>query len=395
MAAPSYRRLLAFLALFGAMVSATSDRVARSRSQFTQIPKDYAANILSQALEREDQCKAHYDNYTNPYIFDDWEEGHVHASNLASCILDQLPEWAKSEFTTVSIALGLIPPTIQVLGPDTTGIALLSMRRPLLASLLSFGSPAIRVGADPVEVLRSVPRVKFNATYLFVGPGDLNWKRRAFIMAVSAVEYGIAGAAVFSVAYHVWFLTYQAVCWAAIQLFQTTHLPETAAPLFWVLFVVPVKLMCDFAIRWRVKKTACDGNFSGMRNRGIIETSIYWTYDSICSELTPYMYSKPFYFHTIDEGPAWLFFSRFLNLASLAQLLMGGIILSTMFFVGFRDTIITATWFLSSAVACRIVVAFELYWMRLNALEIPSDDGYKTVARGQDKLILITSTPAC
>ncbi|KAF2970813.1 hypothetical protein GQX73_g2852 [Xylaria multiplex] len=377
--------LLVSLAL-GAVVSGASEqrasgRIARSRSQFTQIPEDYAVGILSKLFQNE--CKEMYRNYTNPEAFDDWDSGHVHASNLASCIFDHLPEWAKSEFTTVSIALGLIPPTLLLLGPDTTGLALLSMRRPVLASLLAFGSPVIRVGPDPVKVLRSAPKVKFAAPYITARPGDRNWRRWALMVAISVAEYIIAAAAVFNVGYHVWFLTYQAVCWAAIQLFQTTLLPETAAPLFWVLFGVPVKFMCDYAVRWRVQKATHGGSVSGARSRGAIQHFVSWVSNSTSSELTPYMYSTPVYFHGVDEGLAWLVFDRFISLASLAHVLMGGIILSTMFFVGFRKALVAVTCFLSGALACRFVVSFELYWMRRSASEIPSESWYETVSVGK------------
>ncbi|KAI1159752.1 hypothetical protein F5B18DRAFT_573232 [Nemania serpens] len=338
-----------------------------------------AVNILGQALEREYKSEEHYDNYTNPEIFDNWLEGHVHASNLASCTLDQLPEWAKSEFTTVSITLGLVPPALLALGPDTTGMALLSIRRPLLASLLAFGSPALRTGSDPVEFLKLTPKVRFDTTYLAVGPGNQNWRLWTCVVVFSVVEYAIAGAAVFNVAYQVWFLTYQAVCWAAIQLFQTTFLPETAEPLLWVLFGVPMKLMCDYAILWRIKKADGKSSLSGATRPTAIQKSISWIISAVASELTPCMYSEPLYFHAVEEGPAWLFFTQFVNLASLAHVLMGGIILSTIFFVLFRKAVVTVALFLAAAVACKFVLSFELHWMRLNASEAQGEVAYQTV----------------
>ncbi|KAI0528134.1 hypothetical protein F5B22DRAFT_653202 [Xylaria bambusicola] len=361
-----YRYLLVSLVL-GAVVSGETKqqarwRIARSHSQFTYIPKDYAANGLELALQNETLCKIPYDDYLNPEVFDHWYDGHVHASNLASCIFDHLPEWAKAEFTTVSIALGLIPPTLVVIGPDTSGIALLSLRRPLLATALAIGSPALRPGADPVEVLKSAPKVTFG----FDTKPGLNWRRWPIIAAILAVEYAIAAAAVFNVAYQVSFLTYQAVCWAAIQLFQTPLVPETAAPLLWVLVVVPVTFMCEFAVRCRVKKIYKDSSFK--------TSPVSWVANWACSELTPWMYVKTYGFHTEDEGPAWLLFTKFVSLASIAHVLMGSIILSSIFFVEFRNAVITVTTLLSGALGCRFVMLFELYWMRrLHAWE-NSDD---------------------
>ncbi|KAI1193068.1 hypothetical protein F5X97DRAFT_328972 [Nemania serpens] len=310
MAVPPYRYFV-FLALLGAMFSGASGQQASGR-------------FARQALEREDQCKAHYDNYTNSEIFDNWLEGHVHASNLASCIFDQLPEWAKSEFTTVSITLGLIPPALLVLGPDMTGIALLSMRRPLLASLLAFGSPALRAGPDPVEFLKLTPK-----------------RRWIMVVVISVLEYAIAGApgGLPSVVPHV----------PSRVLGRDPAFPghiiardRSTAPLG--SLGVPVKLMCDYAIQWRIKKVEDEVRLSGARN-------------------------QPLYFRAVEEGPVWLFFTQFVNLASLANLLMGGIILSIIFFVLFRKAVITVAMFLAAAVACEFVLSFEPYWMRFNAFE--------------------------
>ncbi|KAI1358326.1 hypothetical protein F5Y08DRAFT_333221 [Xylaria arbuscula] len=359
-----YRYLLAALAL-GAVVSGETKqqarwRIARSRSRFTHIPKDYAAHVLEQALQNETICKKDYEDYVNPEIFDHWDQGHVHASNLASCIFNNLPEWAKAEFTTVSIALGLIPPTLLAVGPDTSGIALLSLRRPLLAIALAFGSPALRIGQDPVEILKSTPKVMFGVD---ARPGP-SWRRWRVVAAIIVVEYAIAAAAVFNVAYQVSFLTYQSVCWAAIQLFQTPLVPETAAPLFWVLIVVPVTFMCEYAIRWRVKKRAYEGSSLETGSDTTTRSPIFRVADWVCSELTPWMYVETYGFQTEDEGPAWLFFTYFVNLTSLAHVLMGSILLSSIFFVGFRNAVITVTTFLAGALGCRLVMSFELYWMK-------------------------------
>ncbi|KAI0531945.1 hypothetical protein GGR58DRAFT_491912 [Xylaria digitata] len=324
------------------------------------------------------QCHIHASNLAS-CMFGHWHECHIHASNLASCLFDHLPESAKSEFTAVSIALGLIPLTLIFLGPDTTRVALLSMRRPVLASLLAFGSPAITVGPDPVKILRSIPKVKFGAPFLAARPGYRNWRRWTLVVAISVAEYVIATAAVFNIGYQVWFLTSQAVCWSAIQLLLTTLPPKTAALLFWVLFGVPVKFMCGYAVRWRIQKATHEGGFSGTRSRGVIWNFISWVSNSTSSELTPFMYSNPVHFRGVNEGPAWLFFNQFINLASLAHALMGSIIVSIIFSIGFHDAIIMVTCFLSSAIACRFVVSFELYWMRRNALEIPSESGYEAM----------------
>lgn len=132
---------------------------------------------------------------------------------------------------------------------------------------------------------------------------------------------------------------------------------------------VPVKLMCDYAIQWRIKKVEDEVRLSGARNRTAIRRSLSWVFSAVLSELTTCMYSEPLYFRAVEEGPVWLFFTQFVNLASLANLLMGGIILSIIFFVLFRKAVITVAMFLAAAVACEFVLSFEPYWMRFNAFE--------------------------
>ncbi|KAI1112380.1 hypothetical protein F5Y14DRAFT_271405 [Nemania sp. NC0429] len=155
-----------------------------------KVPKEYAVSILGPALEREDQCKSQYDNYTDPEIFDHWYEGHVHASNLASCI-----------------SIRPAPRVGQVRVHDRLDHA----------------------GAHPARAPRARPRHDRRR------PAD-----------------------------------------------------HAAAPPR-----VPVKLMCDYAVRWRVKKADGESSLSGASYRTVIQKSVSWIFRTVSSELTPCMYSEP------------------------------------------------------------------------------------------------------
>ncbi|KAF7541045.1 hypothetical protein G7054_g944 [Neopestalotiopsis clavispora] len=88
-----------------------------------------------------------------------------------NCMLSNMPEKVKSNMAASAVVLGLIPSILASLGPSVAEISLLSLQRPLLAFLLSLGSPVIyssRYGTydnpfDTLEVITGalvVPRIE-------------------------------------------------------------------------------------------------------------------------------------------------------------------------------------------------------------------------------------------
>lgn len=63
----------------------------------------------------------------------------------ADCLLDHTTETIKSNMAAATVILGLMPCTLSMLGPSVGEMSILSARYPLLAVLLSFASPAIRI----------------------------------------------------------------------------------------------------------------------------------------------------------------------------------------------------------------------------------------------------------
>jgi hypothetical protein len=60
-----------------------------------------------------------------------------------SCLLSTVSESAKGDMASASVLLGLTPSILSSLGPTLAEVSLLSLRRPILAILISLGSPAI------------------------------------------------------------------------------------------------------------------------------------------------------------------------------------------------------------------------------------------------------------
>jgi hypothetical protein len=62
---------------------------------------------------------------------------------VADCLLQNNTGTIQSNFASAQVLLGLIPVTLGVLGPTVAEVSVLSTYRPLLAILISMGSPAI------------------------------------------------------------------------------------------------------------------------------------------------------------------------------------------------------------------------------------------------------------
>ena len=60
-----------------------------------------------------------------------------------NCILEHVSEVIKASMATSGVVLGVLPTLLAVLSPSITEIALIAVQRPLLAGLLSLGSPGM------------------------------------------------------------------------------------------------------------------------------------------------------------------------------------------------------------------------------------------------------------
>ena len=59
------------------------------------------------------------------------------------CILDNIHETTKTDIASAGVLLGLLPALLGVLGSSTIETSCLATRRPVLAFLLCFASPAV------------------------------------------------------------------------------------------------------------------------------------------------------------------------------------------------------------------------------------------------------------
>lgn len=73
-------------------------------------------------------------------------ECHYPCACAADCFLQDLPPTIQSNFASAQVLLGLTPAILAYFGPTLAETAVFSTYRPLLAVLLSLGSPAISLG---------------------------------------------------------------------------------------------------------------------------------------------------------------------------------------------------------------------------------------------------------
>ena len=165
-----------------------------SKSLFADVSR-HACNATLQAYEAE------YNRSSNHAWIDLGVQVDRPIYNLcrdqSSCILEHTSEANKASLSTAGVVLGLLPTLLAVLSPSISELALLSAHRPLLAALISLGSPGViqtRIFAyeDPAELLdmSNIAR-KTGKSQLALGP----WSRGVSV-AVSTMQYALALACV-------------------------------------------------------------------------------------------------------------------------------------------------------------------------------------------------------
>ncbi|CAG9948505.1 unnamed protein product [Clonostachys rosea f. rosea IK726] len=97
-----------------------------------------------------------------PKLECDWLAGYKNqtenAYRVIDCLLDELKEYRKIEMAASAVILGLLPMILQSLDNSTVDLALLGIRRPLLALLLSISNPASSMTSSDTWVPLSIDR---------------------------------------------------------------------------------------------------------------------------------------------------------------------------------------------------------------------------------------------
>lgn len=201
---PSQRTRSTYLALLVLCKAASTNAFKRFHKWFPHSEESFAnasANACNATL------RAFEDNY-NSYGSKAWIDLGIKldrpiyqlCKDHETCILENVSEAVKASMSTSGVVMGVLPTLLAVLSPSLTEVALLAAQRPLLASLISLGSPGLlqtRIFeySDPSELL-DLPEDPKNGKMIRVQLALGPWPKGAFSIFVSTAEYVLVVAAV-------------------------------------------------------------------------------------------------------------------------------------------------------------------------------------------------------
>lgn len=322
-------------------------------------------NWRVQAILR-DNCSEPYDAYLTGQVDESLGKQSL-VNPVIDCVLEAFPESRKAELATGALVLGLIPTILQTIGSSTAETAIVGLRRPLLAFLISAGSPTVSmmktsdfanaitgfVGGDGIEdigirSLRSSPVAGWWAVF------------------ISLAEYAVVAGAVANVLHLAWSLGIYAVAIFA---------PDTifGVPL-WTLGAALIHLAGCLAIWVRVRMHTVE---SGSRKRnkeyhhhyhqsahGTIITRPLDTW--VPTQFIPSVFhpAQTLELRQDRSSKVWFYtLSWIISIGILAQVAFGTLVLSGLLFFSLADCLTIVGRYTFSAVVCRAVVKLELSGM--------------------------------
>ncbi|EJP70948.1 uncharacterized protein BBA_00578 [Beauveria bassiana ARSEF 2860] len=302
----------------------------------------------------EHNCQENITNYRNASFND------THISYAVfDCLLQQFPEFRKSELGAAAVVLGLAPSILQMVSPTPADTAMLSLRRPVLALLLSVASPATifstaAIYADKVEAL-SKPLSRqargsfpYTAGRLF-GHGFLT-------LFLSAMQYLLALAAVANSAYR----TYQLCVWTVCSFSPIT----VFLPALWHGTVVLLHLSGWVALRLNVQSAERVSDAKRAAGHHRQDTKAGWASrlkSCIENETTPSAFAEKLPVESRAAGPAPFFSAVIAALYAGApvHLLYGTLVLSSLTFISAFDSIAVVAFYAMSTIVSKAILYFE------------------------------------
>ncbi|PHH59991.1 hypothetical protein CDD81_2225 [Ophiocordyceps australis] len=320
----------------------TSSVTSRSMAQYQHFFPGWGY-ILLKHLDHE--CRVPMANYRNSSYPD-----MAVSYQVLDCLLSQFPEFRKAELSASAVVLGLIPAILQLLSPTPAETAMLGVRRPLLALLISASiasASPLRNGqyvSGAADLERPLPpETSGRVPFTLLGK---TWHMKPCIpVIVSAAEYLIAGAAAANTAYR----TYQLCIWTVC-----TFVPTQAfLPAMWHLGAFSIHLLGWAAalLRFRSRPKECR----------------YWMIRWLRMEVVPSAWATKFSIQKRRGGATeyLLYMTDFIMYILVPlQIFYGSIILSSLVFVSVFDAVSLVCWYSLSTITCRAILLYEFAGMR-------------------------------
>lgn len=346
---------IVLLLLFSAQLGSAKSLVFTTQFQHWYPQYHY----IWEAIMKEN-CTEEYERYLTGYRNQsniDWLGGGGTLSAITqpvmNCILEHSSPYIQSVTTCAQVLLGLTPTILALLGASSDELAMLSnvAHRPVLAALLATGNPSVYLARafeyyDPKEDLKGKE-------------GRLTQRKPscAYAYLIVTAEYTIAMAAVVNVA----LISYD-LGTKSISSFMSDNV---LGPMTWASLVIPIHIGGIISMRYRVRtrKTIDGGHGTGHTERGK-----KGFLSSICelwqTEITLSVMKQAMEFDFRDETVLFISLHWFLSTATICHIIFGTLILSSLLFVGPKDALGVVGRFMASALACRIVLMYEISGMR-------------------------------
>ncbi|KAI6779099.1 uncharacterized protein J7T54_007554 [Emericellopsis cladophorae] len=279
------------------------------------------------------------------------------ATPVVDCILDEYPEFLKTELSASAVVLGSLPIILQSLGSTTAETALIGLRRPGLAFLLAAGSPTVaaNTAGEFVETLsKFVVTDGEDVAASFNLPG-VDWSVVPPLMQllISFAEYLIVGGAVANVIHMAYRLGVHAI---------VGFTPDTIfmVPL-WTLLAVLIHLAGVLGLALRVKameaKSGGDDNNNNDNNNNSNNNNSNNNNSNN------------------NNNNTWRLPSELIPSAAVIHTILGTLVLSILLFFSVTDSVIIVARYMASAVVCRAVARLELSGLRAATKRTCSTEG--------------------
>lgn len=294
-----------------------------------------------------DNCSTEYELFENDSVTRaEWHQtirwlgpGYPSSSigPLVNCIVEHSTEYIKVGMAAANVVLGLTPGLLACLGSPTDETSILSIcgRRPFLALCLSAGSPAV----VPLRLFQ----YRNVAEILDQRPGRLKpvFYRLPGELFIYIAEYIIVFAAIANVVCLGYELGSRVVLIFAPEL--------TYLVLLWIFLGVVPHMVAAVALKLRIRVRLAP---SGARVLSIRYWIAPWeVYDDVHVDVLP---------ETLFYG----FLSGVTAILISAHIIFGTLVFSSMLFISVQNCIPVIARFIASAIACRVILLFELARLR-------------------------------
>ena len=267
---------------------------------------------------------------------------------VVNCMLEATPELVKFKMASVQVLLGLTPAILATLGatPQETGMLAVIARRPLLALLLSFASPAVFPlrSSEYTRGIKELNRCHMNR------PDCLARADPAIVL----LEYLLTVASIANIGE----LGYRLGAQVVLSL-------RATAPYFFVLWPflgAIIHMLGATALRMRTKVVAQTRESEEQTQHQRKNSSAIESLRSSIQQ--PGVRNARVNVTILPESLGFFFMSWFTAVGTAVHIIFGTTIFSSMLFVSIDDGCIIIVRLMASVVVCRVILTYELAILR-------------------------------